>query len=56
VIAVLCSVTLLHERYTGRRLGVAVSAGMFAMSGMLLMARAIYFLFAPPLTDLFAPS
>ena len=56
VMANLCSVTLLRERYTGRRLGVPVSAGMFAMSGMLLMARAIYFLFAPPLTDLFAPS
>jgi signal transduction histidine kinase len=37
-------------------MGVAIGGGIFAMSAVLLLARAIYFLFAPPLTDLFAPS
>jgi hypothetical protein len=56
VVAVLCSVTLLRERPAKRTLGVAISGGTFAISAVLLIARAICFLFAPPLTDLFAPS
>lgn len=54
--AILCSFTLFHERRAKRGLGVTISGGMFAMSAVLLMARAIYFLFAPRLTDLFEPS
>ena len=56
VVFILCSVTLLRERHGGRKLGVAVCGGMFAMSGALLLARAGYFFLAPPLADFFAPS
>ena len=50
------SFTLLHLWRTERSTGVAVSAAAFAAAGALLTARAIYFLFAPPLTDVFAPT
>jgi two-component system NarL family sensor kinase len=56
VVMMFCSVTLLKATRPKRTLGVSFSGGMFAFSAALLMARAIYFLFAPPLTDLFAPS
>ena len=53
VTALLSSVTLFQEK---RTLAVSVTGGMFAMSAALLMARAIYFLFAPPLADLLSIS
>jgi len=56
VVAIICCATLLQGKRPGRTLGVSASAGMFAISGALLLARAIYFFSAPLLTDLFTPT
>lgn len=56
VVAFLSSVTLLQEWRVRRRMVVAVSVALFAMSAAILIARAIYFLFAPPLADFFVSS
>lgn len=56
VVAIICSITLLQEWRARHGLGVVVEGGLFATSAVLLMARAIYYFFAPALTDFFAPS
>lgn len=56
VLALFTGFTLFEKWLATRRMSLAVTAGMFAISASLLLARAIYFFFAPPLVDLFAPS
>jgi signal transduction histidine kinase len=55
-VAILSARTLLQEWRARRRMSAAVSVVMFAMSAVLLMTRAIYFLLAPPLADVLAPT
>lgn len=54
--ALLCSVTLLRRAPARRPLGVLVTSGMFVLCAAVLIAGAVYFFFAPPLSCLFAPS
>jgi signal transduction histidine kinase len=56
IVAVLCSSTLLKEMPVGRTLGVTFTSVMFGIWALILIARAVFFQFAPPSSSLFAPS
>ena len=56
LVGILCSVTLLRRIPAECRLLMTFNGIMFALSAAIQIARAIYFHFALPITDLFAPS
>jgi len=53
-VLLLCSFNLLHEIPVEHKLGGWFTGVMFALSGAILIVRAIYFHFETPLNDLFA--
>jgi len=56
IIAFLCSITLLKVTPVERTRGMTFTGGMYALWASILIARAIYFQFAPPMSSLFDPS
>jgi signal transduction histidine kinase len=56
IISALCCVTLFRKMPAGRKFGMTLTGGMFAIWTVTYLGRAIYFQLAPSYSSLFSPS
>src|SRR5262249_7078499 len=56
LICILCAVTLSSGKREEHTIGTVFSTGAFGLCAAVLVSRAVYFVFAPAYTNLFAPT